>query len=153
MSARWKGCWEKRVSETTWLYSPWISFTIAPNVNRGYEILLFKSEEGRKKALKTFMGTECLELLNFVSNFILEGAWQFASLWRQTLLWVIFKGEGTKAALAESQRCEWLAVFSVVSGSHTPAQPCHSEPGSRVMEIENVERKHLSLTCLSGCFF
>lgn len=117
MSARWKGCWEKRVSETTWLYSPWISFTIAPNVNRGYEFLLFKSEEGRKKALKTFMGTECLELLNFVSNFILEGAWQFASLWRQTLLWVIFKGEGTKAALAESQRCEWLAVFSVVSGS------------------------------------
>lgn len=54
------------------------------------------------------MGTEGLELLSFVSDFILEEVCQFAFLWRQTFPLVIFKRKGTKAALVDSGRCEWL---------------------------------------------
>jgi hypothetical protein len=69
------------------LLSPDFFFCCSPspcNVNSEYEVLLFKSEGGGWGGgggdVKTFMGTECLELLNFVPNFILEEAWQFASL-------------------------------------------------------------------------
>lgn len=40
----------------------------------------FLSQKRKKKAFKIFIGTECLELLSFVSDFILEEVCQFAFL-------------------------------------------------------------------------
>lgn len=74
MSARWRGCWEKRLSETTWLYSSRISFTIAPNVNRGYEFLLFKSKEGRKKNFKNFYGNRVSGVVEFCFQLYFGGS-------------------------------------------------------------------------------
>lgn len=55
-------------------------FLLLPPMLMGDVNYYFLSQKRKKKAFKIFIGTECLELLSFVSDFILEEVCQFAFL-------------------------------------------------------------------------